>query len=83
MRRLMFFALGLLVGAAVGSTLALLLTPDSGDGLRHKAKSHVRNALSEAQIAAETRRREMEAQLAHMTGLPSGKTAHETTPRRR
>ena len=80
MRRLMFFAVGLLVGAAVGSTLALLLTPDSGNGLRHSVKSHVKNALSEAQLAAETRRREMEAQLAAMTALPSGR---ESAPRRK
>lgn len=80
MRRLMFFAAGLLVGAAVGTTLALLLTPDSGDGLRHSVQSHVKNALSEAQLAAETRRREMEAQLAVMTRLPAGR---ESSPRRK
>ncbi len=80
MRRLMFFAAGLLVGAAVGGAVALLLTPDSGNGLRHTVKSHVKNALDEAQLAAETRRREMEAQLASMTALPSGR---ESSPRRK
>ncbi len=63
MRRLMFFALGVFFGAALGSTLAMLLTPASGDDLRKRAKNHVDRALEAGRQAADVRRREMEAQL--------------------
>jgi gas vesicle protein len=66
-RRLLFFALGILFGAAVGSALAMLLTPTSGNDLRKRAKNHVRRAMKEAQRAAEARRIEMERQLDALT----------------
>lgn len=67
MRRLLFFALGLMFGAAVGSALALLLTPTSGNDLRKRAQRHVRRAVKEAQRAAEERRQEMERRLDALT----------------
>lgn len=66
MRRLLFFGVGVLVGVAVGTAAATLLAPASGDDLRKRVENHVDNALSEARLAADKRRRELEAQLEQM-----------------
>jgi gas vesicle protein len=75
MRRLMFFAGGVLCGAMIGVTVALLLTPSSGDAIREDAKNRVDDMLSEARRASEQRRRELEAQLAQMTSPMPQETA--------
>lgn len=67
MRRLLFFALGLLFGAAVGGVLAMLFTPASGTDMRNQLKGRVERARREAQLAANARRRELEAQFTSMT----------------
>ncbi|PJF36034.1 MAG: hypothetical protein CUN49_07510 [Candidatus Thermofonsia Clade 1 bacterium] len=64
MRRVIFFALGLLFGATLGATLAFLLAPSSGQSLRKRAERHVRHAWQEAQAAAEAKRKALEAELA-------------------
>ncbi len=64
MRRVVFFAFGLLFGASLGAMLAFLLAPSSGQTLRKRAERHVRNALQEAQAAAEAKRIALEAELA-------------------
>lgn len=64
MRRVVFFALGLLFGATVGATLAFLLAPSSGQSLRKRAEQRVRHALQEAHAAAEAKRKSLEAELA-------------------
>lgn len=63
MRRLILFALGICFGAAIGSALAFLLTPASGQDLRKRAEKHVQRALSEARAAAEVTRKSLEAEL--------------------
>ena len=68
MRRLMFFAGGVLCGVVVGATVALLLTPESGDAMRAEARNRFDDAKREANLAAEKRRLELEAQLAQLTG---------------
>jgi gas vesicle protein len=73
MRRLLFFALGLLCGAAIGYALALMLTPASGDDLRTQVRKHVDHARHEAQRAAAARRKELEAQLSILTGPPQAR----------
>jgi gas vesicle protein len=67
MRRLVFFALGLLFGAAVGAAFTTLLTPWSGRELREQVQKRVQEAQLEGQLAAERRRAELEAQFAQMT----------------
>lgn len=70
MRRLMFFAGGLLCGALIGATVVLLLTPASGEAVREDTREKVNGAVSEARLAAERRRQELEAELAQMTSTP-------------
>ncbi len=74
MRRLMFFLVGLLFGAAIGATLALLLTPAPGKTLRKESRGRFNTAMQKAQVAADDRRKELESQLSQITRTPSGKT---------
>ena len=74
MRRLLFFSGGVLCGLMIGATVALLLTPESGDALRVDTKNRFDGMLSEAHRASEKRRIEMETQLASMTS-PVSQTA--------
>ncbi len=67
MRRLLFFAGGVMCGLAVGATLALLLAPASGDAMRSDAQSRFDSMMNEAKLASERRRRELEAELTEMT----------------
>ena len=72
--RLMFgFLIGIFVGWLVGSTIALLLAPESGEKLRGELRSRSTNFFGEIQSAAETRRKQLEDQLAAMRAprLPS------------
>jgi gas vesicle protein len=68
MRRLMLFAGGLMVGALVGATVVLLLTPTSGADVREDTQKRVDGALGVARSAAERKRIELEAELAQLTG---------------
>ncbi|HRE47798.1 MAG TPA: hypothetical protein PLD47_08735 [Aggregatilineales bacterium] len=67
MRRLLLFGVGLAVGAAVGVAAATLLTPASGGDLKQRVDDHIGDALKTARLAAEERRKALEAQLAAMT----------------
>ncbi len=67
MRRLLFFAGGVACGLAIGATLALLLAPASGDTMRVDAQNRFDNMMTEAKLASDRRRRELEAQLMEMT----------------
>lgn len=71
MRRLMFFAGGLVCGALIGVTVVLLLTPASGEALRDDTRERVNGAMSEARMAAERKRQELEAELAQMISSPA------------
>ncbi len=66
MRRLVFFAGGLICGALIGATVVLLLTPESGTAVREDARGRVQDAMSEARLASERRKQELEAELAEM-----------------
>ena len=83
MRRLMFFLVGLLLGAALGATLALLLTPAPGKTLRRESRGRFDRAMQRAQVASDDRRKELESQLAGMTRLPAKKTRERAKTRRR
>lgn len=64
MNRMISFMSGAIMGALVGSTLALLLTPASGDDIRLKMQTKVQRIQEEVKAATATRRSELEDQLA-------------------
>jgi gas vesicle protein len=57
------FLIGTFVGALVGSTIALLLAPDSGDELRAQLRERGQIFMGEIQHAADTRRIELKDRL--------------------
>jgi len=66
MRNLGNFLIGLLTGAVIGGTLALLLAPSSGDDTRARLQesySHIRNEVKEA---AATKANDLKAELARL-----------------
>lgn len=67
MRRLMFLFIGVLCGGVVGAAVSLLSAPASGDAMRDEARSRFDEMMEEARLAAETRRVELETQLAELT----------------
>jgi len=64
MSRIANFIIGLLLGGMVGSALALLLTPVSGESLRNQMRETVIEVQEEVRQAANARRAELEKQLA-------------------
>jgi gas vesicle protein len=64
MSRLFNFMMGALLGGMVGSALALLLTPASGESLRSQMRETVVEVQEEVRQAALNRRIELEKQLA-------------------
>lgn len=68
MQKAINLVLGLVLGGLVGSTLALLLTPVSGDELRMEVKEYSRQVRNEVEQAAAARRTELERELANLRG---------------
>lgn len=66
MRQIFSFLLGTASGALVGATLAILLTPASGEDLRSELRDRVKRFRGELQDAADERRAELERQLEAM-----------------
>jgi gas vesicle protein len=66
MRRLLSFLSGAIMGALVGATLALLLTPAPGKDLQAQMRALVQRIQSEMKAAAAARRTELEQQLADL-----------------
>jgi len=66
MRKFGNFFLGALIGGLVGSSLALLLAPASGEETRHEIDKYFKNLQVEINRAAEEKRAELEAQLAKL-----------------
>jgi gas vesicle protein len=64
MNRIMGFLAGAFCGAVVGSVTALLLAPMSGRELQAQARERFDDLIEEAREAAQTRRAQLEAQLA-------------------
>lgn len=60
------FVAGLLCGALVGATVALLLAPASGQDIRADVMARWEEALSEARQAMEDTRRDLQAQFEQM-----------------
>jgi len=63
MRKFASFLAGALMGSLVGSTIALLLAPSSGEEIRVQLQDRLRSIQLEVQEAAATRRGELEEQL--------------------
>ena len=59
MRKVFGFMIGVFVGALVGSTVALLLAPGSGEELRSELRARGRNFFGEIKQAADRRRIEL------------------------
>ncbi len=66
MRRIFGFLIGVMVGGLVGSTIALLLAPESGGQLRTELRSRGEAFFSEVRSAADERRIELRQRLEMM-----------------
>ena len=63
MRRMLGFLIGITVGGLVGSTIALLMAPESGDRLRSGASLRGEGFFNEVRHAADERKIELHQRL--------------------
>ncbi len=63
MRRMFGFLIGVCVGSLVGSTIALLMAPESGEELRSQIRERGQGFLNEVRSAADSRRIELRNRL--------------------
>jgi len=63
MRRFFSFLTGIITGALVGATLAILLAPESGESLRAELRERASHFRQDVMDAAAARRAELEEQL--------------------
>ena len=63
MRRMFGFLIGIVVGALVGSTVALLLAPESGEQLRNEIRARGEGFMTDVRHAADSRRIELQNRL--------------------
>lgn len=68
MQRALNLFVGMVLGSLVGSAVALLLTPKSGDELRTEVREYTRQVKSEVEQAANARRAELERELSNLRG---------------
>ena len=68
MQKALNLVIGMVLGSMVGSSLALLLAPMSGNRLRTEIKDYSRQVRQEVEQAATTRRIELERELADLRG---------------
>ena len=59
MKRMFGFLIGVTVGGLVGSTIALLMAPDSGELLRYRLRERGQNFFYEVRHAADERKIEL------------------------
>jgi len=72
MRRMFGFLIGIVVGGLVGSTIALLLAPDTGEDLRMQLRSRGENFFSDVRQAADERKIELRQKLEDMRAPKEG-----------
>ena len=75
MRRLMMWLAGSMCGALVGAVTALLLAPASGEELRGRVRQRVQTIQDDVRQAYETRRTQLEAELAALRSPRGGADA--------
>ncbi len=63
MRRIFGFLIGITVGGLVGGSIALLMAPDTGEGLRSQLRARGQNFFNDIQHAADERRIELRQRL--------------------
>ena len=63
MKRMFGFLIGIVVGGLVGSTIALLMAPSTGEELRGQIRERGQNFFSEVRHAADERRIELRQRL--------------------
>jgi gas vesicle protein len=66
MRRMFGFLIGITVGGLVGSTIALLMAPESGEELRSQLRNRGQNFFYEVRHAADERKIELRQRLEDM-----------------
>lgn len=66
MRRMFGFLIGVFVGGVVGSTIALLMAPESGEDLRHELRNRGQNLVNDIRHSADARRIELRNRLDSM-----------------
>ena len=71
MRKILGFMIGITVGGLVGSTIALLLAPDSGEILRSELRERGLAFQAEISNAADIRRIELRDRLDELRTPPS------------
>lgn len=72
MRRMFGFLIGIVVGGLVGSTIALLLAPESGENLRSQLRDRGQNFFSDVRHAADERKIELRHRLDAMRAPREG-----------
>lgn len=72
MRRMFGFLIGIFIGALVGSTVALLLAPESGEQLRGTLRTRGEGLLADVREAAETRRAQLTDRLQSLRAPRTG-----------
>ncbi len=68
MQKVLNFVLGFVLGGLVGGSIALLMTPMSGNELRTEVKDYTRQVRQDVEQAATARRMELERELANLRG---------------
>jgi gas vesicle protein len=66
MKKVFSFISGMLTGAVVSGALVLLLTPESGEGVRNTLNEKIQRTKSDIEIAAQQKRKELENELARL-----------------
>jgi gas vesicle protein len=68
MQKVLNFVLGFVLGGLVGGSIALLMTPMSGNELRTEVIDYTRQVRQDVEQAANARRVELERELANLRG---------------
>ena len=71
MSRMSKFLLGAMIGGIMGTILALLLAPESGDDLRGQIKDYKEKIVVDVSDAAKQKREELERELSRLRGITS------------